>query len=313
MHAARLKNGQDVVLKVQKPGVSDVLLTDLNFLYVQAKVLEFFAPGFARTSLSGIITDIQKTMLEECDFLNEARNIKDFQKFLDQTGITEAAAPRVHDQYTTLRVLTMERFYGVPLTDLESIRKYTKHPERTLIAALNTWFASLMAGESFHADVHAGNLMVLEDGRVGFIDFGIVGRIRKETWLAMNSLMSAMSTEDFRLMAESLVGIGATDEEVDVDRFAQDLRELFERLESANLGLPEPGDPNYTLPDPSEVNEQEINRLMIEMVQIGERHGIRFPREFALLMKQFLYFDRYIRILAPDMNMFEDSRLKRLN
>lgn len=302
VHGARLKNGIDVVLKVQKPGVDDILLTDLNFLFVAARVMEMIAPGFARTSLSGIIDDIQKTMMEECDFLREARNIKEFQRFLEESNIREAATPKVYDQYTTRHVLTMERFYGVPLTDLESIRKYTNNPELTLITALNTWFASLMLCNFFHADVHAGNLMVLDDGRVGFIDFGIVGRIRKNTWEAMNKLMEGMANEDFQLMAESMAGIGATDENVDVNAFARDLEKLFRGMEDFE---------RYVRTN-QQLDENEMNRIMIDMVQLGEKHGIRFPREFALLIKQFLYFDRYIKILAPELDMFADSRLNRL-
>ncbi len=303
VHAARLKNGQDVVVKVQKPGVDDVLLTDLNFLFVAAKLLEFLAPGFARTSLSNIISDVQKTMLEECDFLKEAANIDEFRRFLDQAGITDAAAPRVYREQTSLRVLTMERFYGAPLTDLESIRRYSQNPEQTLVNALNTWFASLMLCNFFHADVHAGNLMALEDGRIGFIDFGIVGRIKKETWLSMNSLMEAMGREDYRLMATSLAGIGATDEQIDVNRFAADLEALFTRLNDVAVDA---------RGEMALLDERELNRVMIQMVEIGERHGLRFPREFALLMKQMLYFDRYIRILAPGMDLFQDARVQRM-
>lgn len=303
VHAARLKNGRDVVVKVQKPGVDDVLLTDLNFLFVAAKLLEWLAPGFARTSLSNIISDVQKTMLEECDFLKEAANIDEFRRFLDQAGITDATAPQVYREQTSLRVLTMERFYGAPLTDLESIRRYSQNPEQTLVNALNTWFASLMLCNFFHADVHAGNLMALEDGRIGFIDFGIVGRIKKETWLSMNSLMEAMGREDYPLMARSLAGIGATDEKIDVDRFAADLEALFTKLN--HVALDARGEMAL-------LDERELNRVMIQMVEIGERHGLRFPREFALLMKQMLYFDRYIRILAPGMDLFQDARLQRL-
>lgn len=308
VHAARLKNGADVVLKIQKPAVSDILLTDLNFLYVSARVLELLAPGFARTSLTGIIEDIQKTMLEECDFLNEARNIKEFDAFLKDNRIPNTVVPRVYDELTTLHVLTMERFFGVPLTDLNSIRKFSKHPEMTLINALNTWFASLVQCSFFHADVHAGNLMVLENGDVGFIDFGIVGRIKKETWHSMNELMAGMAENDFELIAKSMLGIGATDNEVDTVAMAKDLEKLFTGMEDFAGQLENGG----MAPMGVLVDEAELNQMMIQMVQIGEKYGIRFPREFGLLMKQFLYFDRYIRILSPGMDLFQDPRLQRM-
>ncbi|MBX7057038.1 MAG: AarF/ABC1/UbiB kinase family protein [Leptospirales bacterium] len=305
VHAARLHNGLDVVLKVQKPGVSDVLSADLNFLYIAAAILERLAPAFARTSLSGIIQDVQETMLQECDFLLEARNIELFRDFLEQAAIDSAAAPRVYHEFTTSRLLTMERFFGSALTDLESLRRVSPNPEATLISALNTWFASLTMCQFFHADVHAGNLLALEDGRVGFIDFGIVGHIRRETWLAMNDLMQAMSAEDYRAMAAALSAIGAADEKVDVDRFGADLKEMFSGLNRMAEAALASG--MRMAPD-----EGELNRTLIQMVEIGERHGIRFPREFALLFKQILYFDRYIRLLAPEMDLFADPRLERL-
>ncbi|MCB1174149.1 MAG: AarF/ABC1/UbiB kinase family protein [Leptospiraceae bacterium] len=308
VHAARLQNGSDVVLKIQKPDVADILLTDLNFLYVSARILEILAPSFARTSLTGIIEDIQKTMLEECDFLNEARNIREFDRFLKDNQVPNTVVPRVYDELTTLHVLTMERFFGVPLTDLESIKKYTQHPEMTLINALNTWFASLVQCSFFHADVHAGNLMVLENGDVGFIDFGIVGRIKKETWQSMNDLMTGMAANDFELIARSMLGIGATDQAVDVQALALDLEKLFTGMENFAAQV----DGGNMAPMGLLVEEAEVNQMLIEMVQVGEKYGIRFPREFGLLMKQFLYFDRYIRILSPGMDLFQDPRLQRM-
>lgn len=306
VHAAQLLNGDDVVLKVQKPDVQDILLTDLNFLYVSARILELLAPAFARTSLAGIIDDIQKTMMEECDFINEAKNIKEFDRFLKDNAIANTVVPYVYEEHTTLRVLTMERFFGVPLTDLQSIKKYTKHPEMTLITALNTWFASLMQCSFFHADVHAGNLMVLKNGDVGFIDFGIVGRIKKSTWESLNDLMLGMGEQDYNLMAKGLLGIGATKEKVHLNDFATDLKNLFTSMEGATAGMTNGASMGMF------VDEAQVNKMLIEMVQIGEKHGIRFPREFGLLMKQFLYFDRYIRILSPGMDLFSDPRLERM-
>ncbi|MEQ8351393.1 MAG: AarF/UbiB family protein [Leptospiraceae bacterium] len=301
VHAAELKDGRDVVIKVQKPGVDDIILTDLNFLFLWAQVLEWLAPDFSRTSMKHIVQDMQKIMMEECDFIHESRNIQEFDKFLEKSGIDRVVVPKVHTRFTTARVLTMDRMYGVPLTDLETIRKYSRDPEETLILALNTWFMSLMACDFFHADVHAGNLMVLEDGRVAFIDFGIVGRISKKTWGGIQGLMESMESRNFDNMASALIDIGATDGPVNRKLFAEDLKKVFSGMENLEK----------LARSNKEVEEQEVNRLLIDIAEAGQKNGIRFPREFALLIKQFLYFDRYIRILAPELKMFEDQRIVR--
>ena len=299
VHTAKLKNGQDVVIKVQRPGVQNVLLTDFNFLYLAARITERLAPGLSKSAISGVIEELQAGMLEECDFIKEAANLKAFNAFLKDTGNTSAVAPEPVMSHTSGKVLTMERFFGVPLTDMNVLKKYTDDPAQTLISALNTWFSSLMMCDFFHADVHAGNLMLLEDGRVGFIDFGIVGRIRREAWDGMAKFFDAIGRGDIRQMAEAMAVIGMTREEVDVDALARDI----EKLQGA-LGQV---DPSALIQ--ADRNDKEVNRLLMDLVKIGEGHGIRFPREFALLLKQFLYFDRYVQVLAPEMDMFTDSRL----
>ncbi len=301
VHAATLKNGEEVVIKVQKPGVSDVILTDMNFLYVAGKVLEWIAPGLNRTSLSDIISDTQTTMMEECDFLLEARHLGEFGDFLAEQSLAGVTVPRVFPEATTLCVLTMERLYGVPLTDLETVRRYSPRPEATLLLALNTWFASLLYCPFFHADLHAGNLLVLRDGRIGFIDFGIVGRISKGTWQAMTDFMDSFGSGDFVRMADALIRMGAADREVDKQAFARDLRVVFsgmEKIDPTTIGS-------------VDANEKEINRLLIHIAETGSRNGVRFPREFALLFKQFLYFDRYIRALAPELDLFRNPAIRR--
>lgn len=299
VHSARLHNGDEVVIKVQKPGVQNVLLTDFNFIYVAARITESLAPGFSRSAVSGVVEELQASMLEECDFIQEANNLKTFNEFLAGTGNARAVAPRPYMDFTTRKVLTMERFHGVPLTDIEVLKKYTDDPADTLISALNTWFSSLMLCEFFHADVHAGNLMLLRDGRIGFIDFGIVGRIKRSTWESMAGFFDAIGRGDTRGMAKGMAEIGMTREKVDTEALARDIDKLQDRLMQV--------DPSSLVQ--ADRNDREVNSLLTAIIRIGEDHGIRFPREFALLLKQFLYFDRYIQALAPELDMFGDSRV----
>lgn len=306
VHAATLVTGEEVVIKVQKPGVETVLLTDLNFLYFSSRLVEALAPKLSWTSLSGIVEEIQQTMMEECDFIQEARNLDTFRRFLEDTHNDDVVVPRVYHESSTRRVLTMERFHGVSLTDLETIRRVTNDPERTLITAMNTWFASLTQCEFFHADVHAGNLMVLDDGRIGFIDFGIVGRIRPQTWQAVSDFIAAVMAGNFDGMADAMIRIGITRESVDSAGLARDLKNLYQSMDRM---VPEQSASQIQ----GDGTEDEVNNILMEVVRIGEDHGLHFPREFALLLKQFLYFDRYVHILAPEMDVFMDDRLTMLH
>ncbi|XP_047334746.1 uncharacterized aarF domain-containing protein kinase At5g05200, chloroplastic [Impatiens glandulifera] len=316
VHGARLKDTKDdVVIKVLKPGIEDILVADLNFVYIAARLLEFLSPDLSRTSLVGIVKDIRESMLEEVDFRKEAANIEAFRRYLQTMGLTrKATAPKVYLDYSTQRVLTMERFYGVPLTDLNSISSLVSSPETSLITALNVWFGSLLACETFHADVHAGNLWQLRDGRIGFLDFGIVGRISPKTFAAMEVFLASIATQEYDSMASALIEMGATNKNVDSRTFAKDLEKIFSSIQDLDteiiVATAKGTNTNAAAVSANlVVDERQMNALFLDVVRVSESYGLKFPREFALLMKQLLYFDRYTRLLAPNLNMLQDQRV----
>lgn len=298
VHAAKLTTGEDVVIKVQKPGVETILYTDLNVVHWAAKLLERAVPKIKFAALSDIVDEIKTRMVREVDFIEEAQNLDDFVEYLNISQNQAATAPKVYHKFSTRRVLTMQRLYGVPLTDFSVVKQYAKDPSQVLITAMNTWFGSLMLCKSFHADLHAGNLMLLEDGRVGFIDFGIVGQLKPEVWTACIAFMDALQKTDYQAMAENMLKMGMTHNKIDVQVLAQDLERLFNGVLMA--------DPQQILAS----NPADLNDIMMDMVAVGERHGIKFPRDFALLFKQMLYFDRFMRVLAPYTDIYADQRLK---
>lgn len=263
----------------------------------------------------GVVKDIRESMLEEVDFYKEAANIESFRKYLEVMGLTrQATAPKVYEYCSSKRVLTMERLYGVPLTDLDSISSLVPSPENSLITALNVWFGSLLACETFHADVHAGNLWLLQDGRIGFLDFGIVGRISPKTWAAMEVFLTSIATEEYESMASALIEMGATNRDIDTQAFAKDLEKIFSSIQDLDteivVATARERSTNATAVSANlVVDERQMNALFLDVVRVSQSYGLRFPREFALLLKQLLYFDRYTRLLAPNLNMLQDQRI----
>lgn len=313
VHVGRLLTGEDIVIKVQKPGIDDCLQADLGFIYVAARVLEFLQPDWERTSLSAVAGDIRTSMLEELDFQLEARNTIEFRRFLLENGLLkQATAPLVYLDHTTKKVMTMERLKGVSLLDDETIRSVTTNPELgtdAIITALNIWSMSVTGMDFFHADVHAGNLLLLEDGRVGFIDFGIVGRISDKVFQAVNQLSAALAMNDSEAMAVALCQMGAADDNVDTKQFGRDIERVLDRMNNVQTDVTIVTSADGTIAGNLRVDESEITDLLLALVDVAENNGLKLPREFGLLVKQSLYFDRYIKILAPTIDVLKDDRV----
>jgi predicted unusual protein kinase regulating ubiquinone biosynthesis (AarF/ABC1/UbiB family) len=127
----------------------------------------------------------------------------------------------------------------------------------------------------------------------------MVGHIRAEVWQAVFDFFTAVSASDYNRVARSMVTIGITRDAVDIHQLEEDIKQLFEWIQTQNR-------PGYDYSD----YETEINRLVSELGDIARRYGIRFPRAFTLLLKQFLYFDRYLGLMAPGVDLFGDDRIQ---
>lgn len=302
VHKAVLADGGQVALKVQKPNVDTVMHTDLSVLHSVFWTLEKLVPNLKAANLAPIVDEMRARMLAETDFIAESRHIEQFLAHLKQVGNTKVTAPTVHHELSTKRVLAMDLLMGKSLIDDSLIWDGTagRNSKQIMSDVLDTWFLSLMMTGEFHADLHAGNLMLLDDGRIAFLDFGLMGQIQPSSLQACFGLVQSLQISDYRGMAQAMVNIGMTHtaDKMDIDRLADDLHKMLGKIT-----------PNTQTAAKADANNDSLNAMMLEMVEIGKRHGIHFPRDFALLVKQLLYFDRFMVTLAPDMELFEGERL----
>jgi len=154
--ACRVRNCKKLVCTVQA----------IYFVSLVVRIWQLI--GLATAELTDVVGTLRDAIFEETDFTKEAQRTVQFRQFLERSPqlAGSVTVPKVYPQASSRRVLTLERLYGVSLADLEVVRQYVPEPELALIVALNTWVLSVLTNEWFHADVHAGNLLVLRDGRV---------------------------------------------------------------------------------------------------------------------------------------------------
>jgi aarF domain-containing kinase len=291
VHTATLVGGESVVVKVQRPGIGERVAADMRIMRFLARCAEKVIKDADLVNPVGIVEDFAGTLSEELDFRKEARNLEQFDRIMKELGHADVRAPRPHADLTTRRVLVMERFHGVRVDHVEKIRERKVDIEERLVKGMRAWFQCVLFYGFFHGDVHAGNLMLLDNNDVGFLDFGIVGRFDDRQRAMVTDYVVAFATADYRTLARIIVEMGSVAGTIDQDAFAKDLEKTYSPLLKLSF--------------------HEINYASIlpEIQKVASRHRMRMPKEFVLITKQMLYFDRYAKLLAPTLNVFSDPRL----
>lgn len=292
VHGAVLRTGEDVVIKIQRPSIRSRVLADMKIMGFGARVLEKLVRRVELANPVGIIEDFRATILEEIDFRKEAARMEEFNRFFREVGETHLVAPRVYWEHTSERVLTMERFYGFKADDIEQVRRLGIDTERYLRIGIRGWLMTLLLRGFFHGDVHAGNLMYLPDrDQIGLIDFGIVGRFDDTQRMQILRYILSFFARDFRALADLMVEMGAAPTDVDRDAFARDMDAAFAPVLEMSI---------------SEIKYED---LIPTVIRGALKYNVRLPREFILILKQLLYFDRYAKLTAPKLNVFTDLYL----
>lgn len=292
VYGATLKGGREVVVKVQRPGIDRLIEADMRILKLVGRIAEKYVKDADLVNPVGIVEDFEATLREELDFRKEAANMDEWNRIMRELGHDDIHSPRVVWDMTHRRVLTMERFYGTRIDRTEDVlHREGIDMEERLVAGLRAWFQSVILFGFFHGDVHAGNLMLLDNGHLGFLDFGIVGRFDdRERWMVTDYVVS-FAGGDYEKLARTMIDMGGVDHSVDVEAMAKDLGEAYAPMLTMAFG------------------EIKYDEMLPRIQRVASKHRMRMPKEFVLITKQMLYFDRYAKLLAPTLNVFTDPRL----
>ena len=280
VHRATTVEGEPVVVKVQRPGIQTQMASDLQVLRALAKLLEAVVEETGIYSPVGIVEEFDRAIREELDFVHEAANVRAFQEtHRERKGIR---IPRVHDELSSATVLTLEYFGGVRLLDAPLSAERRTELARVV---LDTAFRQLFEDGLFHADPHPGNFLLLPDGDIGLIDFGLVGRLTRQMREQLVILIVAVALKDSDSVARLLYRIGAPDARANIAAFRSDIDGVLGKHLPRTLG---------------EVNARH---LLGDLLDLAVKYRIRVPREYALLSRASVSMEGILRQLSPDLDI----------
>lgn len=203
VHTARLTDGSDVVVKVQRPGIGARTEADVRIMRAIARLVAWLVPDAELANPVAIVDDFALTLREELDFRQEAANLDRFNEIMSELGQTRVRAPVPCWRFTTRRVLVMERFFGTRVDQASEILARGIDAEDALITGMRAWFQCVVFHGFFHGDVHAGNLLLLDGGDIGFLDLGIVGRFDDLQRRLVTEYVIAFAMGDYRKKSEA--------------------------------------------------------------------------------------------------------------
>jgi len=285
VHAATLRSGERVVVKVQRNRVAPLVRLDISAMAWIAPFLVGRIPVAALTNPPALVELFAETIVEELDFRLEAQNMLDIAEVFAGTGQRTVVVPRPHPELVTRRVLVMEHLHGFPWSDAAGMRDAGIDTAAVLRSSLIAFLEGALLYGVFHGDLHGGNLLVQPDGTVALLDFGITARLDEKKRQAFLRLQMGASTNNVFLQVEALRDLGALPADSDIDAVIRDL----------NLDRP-PVDPTTLTAEEMMAEVREVTKALLG-------YGARLPKELMLFVKNMLFLNGAMATMAPDVDI----------
>ncbi len=283
VHYARLPDGTEVVVKVRRPGVERTIGTDLEILYGFARALQDRLSHESLDSV-GIVDEFARVVRKELDYTREGRNITRFRDFFKDSP--DVVVPYVYWSHTTKSVLTMRYIKGIKISDFAALTEQGQTLEKLASIIAKSFLKQIFKDGFYHGDPHPGNILVTPEGKIAYIDFGIVGRVDRLTMQALAELLVSITKRDvdglLRVLAELDAFKGQPTREMRLD---------FMELIDIHYG--------------KTLKELDFTLIAEDLLELIRRHPIRLPSDLLLLVKALVTVEGVGTRLAPDFNSME--------
>lgn len=283
VHLATLLTGEEVIVKVQRPGVREQMTRDIAMLKKVARIIKF-APNIKVVDIEGLVDELMEASQRELNFIEEADNINKFHE--NNRDVKFITCPKVYEEYTTSNIIVMDFIGGTKIGLVEELDRQGYDLEDMAIKLTNNYLKQIFQDGFFHGDPHPGNI-IISGTKIGYIDFGIMGKLDKTLMKDFNEFLYGVATRDIDLMTTAVLKIGVKSGPVDRRRLYFDIEGLYNTYIEMAL---------YDI---------NIPKFMDEMIKICRRNNISIPRDLTMLAKGIMTIEGVITKLAPDINIME--------
>jgi ubiquinone biosynthesis protein len=282
VHRAVLKDGATVAVKVQRPGIEEVIALDLAILADLVHWLEKHVPEVGVLNPTGVVEEFSATLLKELDFTNESTNVERFAKqFADESDVR---VPKIHHDLSAERVLTMEYLGGLPVDDPEVLEAVGISSKELAERITKLIYRQIFEFGFFHGDPHPGNMIVMEGGVVGLYDFGMMGSFTPDFRVSIARLIVGVGEKNNRQVMRSIL-------EMSVEGFVKDPADLLQAVEEfseQNLNQP--------------LREIRLGQVLNKLLELLRTNNLRMRGSFYLGIKALVQVEAIGRALDPDLN-----------
>jgi len=286
VHRARLHSNEEVVVKVMRPGVEEIIETDLFILMSMAKFAEKHIKEIKFFNPVGFVDDFGRVIRQELDYTHEAQNADRF--YFNFRESPTVRIPKIYWKYTTKRIMTQEYMEGTRILDLDKIEAMGLDPKTISINISNAYLKMIFEDGFYHADPHPGNLLVSKDGIIIFLDFGMAGHVDPLLRDNLANLIFAMQKDDLDLLSETLAEIGLIS---DAGTESQQLKVKLEEFINQYYSL--------------DVKFFDPTMFLRDLIDVLIKSGGKIPTNIMLLSKTLMLRDEISRKLDPEHNFAE--------
>ncbi|MGN0204909.1 MAG: ABC1 kinase family protein [Coprococcus sp.] len=283
VHRAKMKTGEQVVIKVQRKGIYRTMARDIGLMH---KAVRLLPPVTIKdlVDLDMVIDELWKVTQEEMNFLTEAANMEEFHR--KNRDVAFVDTPVLYREYTTPHVIVMEYIDGLAIDDKENLVKEGYDLKEIGSKFVDNFIKQVMEDGFFHADPHPGNVRI-RDGKIVWIDMGMMGRLTEHDRQQIEHAVEGVALNDIGMIQEAVLTLGEFRGKPDTGRLYEDIRTLMAKYGTADMG------------------SIDIAELMLDLMEVMKENKITMPHGLTMLARGLTHVEGVLADISPDINMIE--------